>query len=46
MHTYRERDDKRRRALEEQVKELLQELRAMGASEKDIQALCREGEAK
>ena len=38
--------DKRRRALEEQVKELLQELRAMGASEKDIQALCREGEAK
>ena len=46
VHTYRERDDKRRRALEEQVKELLQELRAMGASEKDIQALCREGEAK
>ena len=46
VHTYRERDDKRRRALEEQVKELLQELRAMGASEKDIQALCREGEEK
>ena len=34
VHTYRERDDKRRRALEEQVRELLQELRAMGASEK------------
>lgn len=46
VHTYRERDDKRRRALEEQVKELLQELRAMGVSEKDIQALCREGEEK
>ena len=42
MHTYRERDDKRRRALEEEVKELLQELRAMGVSEEDIQALCRE----
>ena len=38
--TYRERDDKRRRALEEEVKELLQELRAMGVSEEDIQALC------
>lgn len=46
VHTYRERDDKRRRALEEEVKELLQELRAMGVSEKDIQALCREGEEK
>ena len=46
VHTYRERNDKRRRALEEQVKELLQELRAMGASEEEIQALCREGEAK
>ena len=28
------------------LKELLQELRAMGVSEEDIQALCREGDAK
>ena len=38
VHTYR--------ALEHQLKELLQELRAMGVSEEDIQALCREGDAK
>ena len=35
VHTYRA-----------QLRELLQELRAMGVSEEDIQALCREGEAK
>ena len=46
MHTYRERDDKRRRALEEQVRELLQELRAMGASEEELRELCREEEEK
>ena len=46
VHTYRAQDDARRLSLEHQLKELLQELRAMGASEKDIQALCREGEAK
>ena len=46
VHTYRERDDKRRLSLEQQLKELLQELRAMGVSEEEIQALCREGEAK
>ena len=38
--------DARRLSLEQQLKELLQELRAMGVSEEDIQALCREGEAK
>lgn len=46
MHTYRAQDDARRLSLEQQLKELLQELRAMGVSEEDIQALCREGEAK
>ena len=46
VHTYRAQDDARRLSLEHQLKELLQELRAMGASEEDIQALCREGEAK
>ena len=45
-HTYRAQDDARRLSLEHQLKELLQELRAMGASEEDIQALCREGEEK
>ena len=45
VHTYRERDDRRRRALEEQVRELLQELRAMGASEEELAELCKkEGE--
>ena len=44
--TYRAQDDARRLSLEHQLKELLQELRAMGVSEEDIQALCREGEAK
>ena len=38
--------DARRLSLEQQLKELLQELRAMGVSEEDIQELCREGEAK
>ena len=46
MHTYRAQDDARRLSLEQQLKELLQELRAMGVSEEDIQALCREGDAK
>ena len=46
VHTYRAQDDARRLSLEHQLKELLQELRAMGASEEDIQALCREGEEK
>ena len=46
VHTYRAQDDARRLSLEHQLKELLQELRAMGVSEEDIQALCREGEAK
>jgi GntR family transcriptional regulator len=41
VHTYRAQDDARRLSLE-----LLQELRAMGVSEEDIQALCREGEEK
>ena len=45
-HTYRAQDDARRLSLEHQLKELLQELRAMGVSEEDIQALCREGDAK
>ena len=42
----RAEDDARRLALIHQLKELLQELRAMGVSEEDIQALCREGEEK
>ena len=46
VHTYRAQDDARRLSLEQQLKELLQELRAMGVSEEDIQALCREGEKK
>ena len=46
VHTYRAQDDARRLSLEQQLKELLQELRAMGVSEEDIQALCREGDAK
>ena len=46
VHTYRAQDAARRLSLEHQLKELLQELRAMGVSEEDIQALCREGEAK
>ena len=46
VHTYRAQDDARRLSLEHQLRELLQELRAMGVSEEDIQALCREGEAK
>ena len=46
VHTYRAQDDARRLSLEQQLRELLQELRAMGVSEEDIQALCREGEAK
>ena len=46
MHTCRERDDKRRRALEAQLRELLQELRAMGVSEEEIKSMCREGEEK
>lgn len=46
VHTYRERDDIRRRALEEKLRELLQELRAMGVSEEEIEAMCREGERK
>ena len=46
VHTYRAQDDARRLSLEQQLRELLQELRAMGMSEEDIQALCREGEAK
>ena len=46
VHTYRAQDDARRLSLEQQLKELLQELRAMGVSEEDIQALCREGEEK
>ena len=41
-----QQDDARRLSLEQQLRELLQELRAMGVSEEDIQALCREGEAK
>ena len=44
MHTCRARDDKRRRALEAQLRELLQELRAMGVSEEEIGAMCREGQ--
>ena len=43
VHTYRAQDDARRLSLEHQLKELLQELRAMGVSEEDIQALCRRG---
>ena len=46
VHTYRAQDDARPLSLEHQLKELLQELRAMGVSEEDIQALCREGEEK
>ena len=46
VHTYRAQDDARRLSLEHQLRELLQELRAMGVSEEDIQALCREGEEK
>ena len=46
VHTYRAQDDTRRLSLEQQLRELLQELRAMGVSEEDIQALCREGEEK
>ena len=46
VHTYRAQDDARRLSLEQQIRELLQELRAMGVSEEDIQALCREGEVK
>ena len=46
VHTYRAQDDASRLSLEHQLRELLQELRAMGVSEEDIQALCREGEAK
>ena len=46
VHTYRAQDDARRLSLEQQLRELLQELRAMGVSEEDIQALCREGEEK
>ena len=46
VHTYRAQDDARRLSHEQQLRELLQELRAMGVSEEDIQALCREGEAK
>ena len=42
VHTYRAQDDARRLSLEQQLKELLQELRAMGVSEEDIQALCSE----
>lgn len=46
VHTYRAQDDARRLSLEQQLRELLQELRAMGVSEENIQALCREGEEK
>ena len=46
VHTRRTQDDARRKTLETQLQELLQELRAMGVSEEEIQALCREGEAK
>ena len=46
VHTYRAQDDARAYPLEQQLKGLLQELRAMGVSEEDIQALCREGDAK
>ena len=46
VHTRRTQDDARRKTLETQLQELLQELRAMGASEEEIQALCGEGEEK
>ena len=46
VHTYRAQDDARRLSLEQQLKELLQELRAMGVSEEEIQTMCREGEEK
>ncbi len=36
-------DDPRRRALEAEVRALLSELRAMGASEDEIAELCKEG---
>ena len=40
----RAKDDGRRRALEEQVRELLGELRAMGASETELISLLKEAE--
>lgn len=46
VHTFRARDDVRRRTLETQLREVLQELRAMGVSEEEIEAMCREGEEK
>lgn len=46
VHTYRAQDDARRLSLEQQLRELLQELRAMGVSEEEIQTMCREGEEK
>jgi len=39
----RERDDTRRRALCETLRETAAELRAMGVSRSEIEALCREG---
>lgn len=40
----RAKDDERRRALEEKVRELLSELRAMGASEAELITLLKEAE--
>ena len=40
----RAKDDERRRALEEKVRELLGELRAMGASEEELTTLLKEAQ--
>ena len=42
----RARDDARRRELSEKLRETAAELRAMGMSQSEIEALCREGEEK
>ena len=40
----RTKDDERRRTLEQQVRELLRELRAMGASEEELTTLLKEAQ--
>ena len=42
----RAQDDARRRELSEKLRETAAELRAMGMSQSEIEALCREGEEK
>ena len=42
----RARDDARRRELSEKLRETAAELRAMGMSQSEIEALCKEGEEK